>query len=188
MKTEDLILENQALINFVISQMRLKCNREEYFSAGQIGLIKAANTYDESKGIKFSTYAGRCIEHEIFREIYYKNRDKRKNSYTNISLDLSIEGNYKDMLFYEIIDSGVNLEEDFIKQERIKLLYKIIAILEPNDRFMLEHYFGLLKKEKMTQKKIAEVLGVKDRYVNYRIKRAMRIIKKIMEDKYEKEN
>ena len=185
MKTEDLILENQALINYIINQMGLIDNRDDYFSVGQIGLINATKTFDESKGFKFSTYAGRCIEYEIIKEIYYRNRDKRKHNYNHISLDETIEGEKKDTPFYEVIDSGINIEEDYIKQEKIKLLYKIIAILEPNDRFMLEHYFGLLGKEKMTQKKIAEVLGVKDGYVTYRIKRAMKIIKKIMEDKYE---
>ena len=107
---------------------------------------------------------------------------------TGLTLDENIKDNRKDIPLYEIIDSGINIERDLIKKEKINLLNTIIAILEPKDRFMLEHYFCLFGKEKMTQKKIAEVLGVKDRYVTYRIKRAMRIIKKIMEDKYEKEN
>jgi DNA-directed RNA polymerase specialized sigma subunit len=49
---------------------------------------------------------------------------------------------------------------------------------------MMEHYFELWGNKKMNQKEIAKVLGVKPGYVSYRIKRAMRIIKKIMEDKY----
>lgn len=183
---DELILKNQALIKHIINLMGLKHNFEEYFSAGLIGLINASKTFDESKGIKFNSYAGICIKREIYKQIRYENKDKRKCSYIHQSLDENVGDT--ETTYYEIVDSGVKVEEEFIKQEKIKLLYKIIAILEPNDRFMLEHYFGLLGKEKMTQKKIAEVLGVKDRYVTYRIKRAMKIIKKIMEDKYGKEN
>ena len=188
MKTEDLILKNQALINHIINRMGLIYNYDDYFGAGQIGLINAAKTFDESKGIKFSTYAGKCIKYEILAQINYENRNKRRNNYCHISLDESIEGEKKDTPYYEVIDSGTNIERDLIKKEKINLLNTIIAILEPKDRFMLEHYFGLLGKEKMTQKKIAEILGVNNRYVTYRIKRAMKIIKKIMEDKYGKEN
>ena len=188
MKTEDLILENQALIKYIIKNMRLEHNFDEYFSIGQIGLIKASKKFDESRGIKFSTFAIKCIEQEILKQINYEHTNKRKHNYFYISLDTILEGDNKGTPLYEIIDSGVNIEQDLIKKEKINLLNTIIAILEPKDRFMLEHYFCLFGKEKMTQKKIAEVLGVKDRYVTYRIKRAMRIIKKIMEDKYEKEN
>ena len=188
MNSEDLILKNQALINYIINQMGLIDNHDDYFSVGQIGLINATKTFDESKGFKFSTYAGRCIEQEILKQINYERTNKRKHNYFYISLDAILEGDNKGTPLYEIIDSGTNIERDLIKKEKINLLNTIIAILEPKDRFMLEHYFGLLGKEKMTQKKIAEVLGTKDRYVTYRIKRAMRIIKKIMEDKYGKEN
>ena len=188
MKTEDLILENQALIKYIIKNMRLEHNFDEYFSIGQIGLINAAKTFDESKGFKFSTYAGRCIEQEILKQINYEHTNKRKHNYFYISLDTILKGGNKSTPLYEIIDSGTNIERDLIKKEKINLLNTIIAILEPKDRFMLEHYFGLLGKEKMTQKKIAEILGVNNRYVTYRIKRAMKIIKKIMEDKYGKEN
>lgn len=188
MNSEDLILENQTLIKFVINKMGIMYNIEECYEAGELGLIKATKTFDENKGCKFTTYAIKCIQYEISNYLQYKSRESRKNDYLKISLDDNIEGDKKDIPIYEIIDSGVNIERDLIKKEKTNLLNTIIAILEPNDRFMLEHYFGLLGKEKMTQKKIAEVLGVKDRYVTYRIKRAMKIIKKIMEDKYEKEN
>lgn len=181
MKTENLILENQALIKHIVNRMGLAHNFEEYFSAGQIGLIKAANTFDESKGIKFSTYAGKCIGQEILHKMYYQNRNKRKHNYNLISFDENVGDT--ETTFYEIIDSGVNLEEDFIKQEKIKLLYKIIAILESRDRYMICHYFGLGNYEKLTLKQIDERLGLKKRSTEFRIKKILRIMRKIIEDK-----
>ena len=68
------------------------------------------------------------------------------------------------------------------------MLKTIIDILEPNDRFMMLHYFELWGNKKMTQVEIAKKLGLNARTVCHRIKRAMRIIKKIMEEKYGEEN
>ena len=71
----------------------------------------------------------------------------------------------------------------YFLSEKSELLYKIIAILDPEDKFMIEHYFELKGCRKMLQKEIAEELGVKQRYVSYRINRSMKIIKKIIEAK-----
>ena len=178
---DKLILKNQALIKHIVNLMGLAHNFEEYFSAGQIGLIKAANTFDENKGIKFSTYAGKCIKREIYKQIEYKKKDKRKCSYIHQSLDEKLGDT--EATYYEIVDSGVKVEEEFIKQEKTKLLYKIIAILEPIDRYMICSYFGLGCYEKLTYKQIEDKLGLKTRQAEFRIKKLLRIMRKIMEDK-----
>lgn len=179
---EKLFSENKPLIKFIINKMRLKYELQECYDAGELGLIKAIKTFDEDKGCKFSSYATKCIQFEISNYLQYKGRESRKNDYMVISLDENI---FDNSTLLETIDSGVNLEEDILKQERINLLNTIIAILEPNDRFMLRHYFELGHSVKLNQKEIADRLGVKQSFVSYRIKKAMRIIKKIMEDKYE---
>lgn len=177
---DDLVIENKALIYFIINKMGLQYDLEELYEAGELALIKASKTFNEDKGCKFSTFAAKCIQREISKHIQYRGCQKRKKDYMLISLD---EEKCDNSTLLEIIDSGVNLEEDILKRERIDLLNKIIAILEPNDRYMVEHYYGLGINEKLTYKRIADRLGLKQRYVEYRIKRALRIIKKIMEDK-----
>lgn len=181
---ENLILQNKPLINFVIKKMGLNYNLEECYSIGEEALIKASKTFDESKGYKFSSYATKCIRYELSNYLQYKGRGKRKYEDYLISLDEEKEDNK----LLDLLSDGTDLENDIIQSEKIELLKTIIAILEPKDRFMLEHSFGLWGNKKMTQTEIAEVLGTKQNYVSFRIKRAMRIIKKIMEDKYGKEN
>lgn len=183
---ETLFLENRALINFVIKKMKLKYNLEECYIIAEDALIKATKTFDENKGYKFSSYATKCIQFELSNYLHYKKREKRKFDDYLISLDEEV-GEDKSTLL-DLLSDGTDLEKDIIECERIDLLKTIILILEPNDRFMLEHYFELSGNKKMNQAEIAKFLKVKQSYVSYRIKRAMRIIKKIMEDRYEKEN
>lgn len=183
---EKMFFDNVPLINFVIKKMGLKYNLDECYAIGEETLIKASKTFDENKGCKFSSYATKCIQYEISNYLQYKGREKRKYDDYLISLDQEIDEQKNTLL--DLLSDGKNLEEDIIKSEKIELLKKIILILEPNDRFMMVHYFELWENKKMEQKEIAKVLNVKQSYVQYRIKRAMRIIKKIMEDKYGEEN
>lgn len=180
---ENLFIENQPLINFVIKKMKLRFNLEECYLVGEDALIKAVKTFDETKGFKFSSYATKCIQYELSTYLQYKNREKRKYDDYLISLDEEIDEEKNTLL--NLLSDGTDLEKDIIESEKIELLKTIISILEPKDKFMMEHYFELWGNEKMEQKEIAKILNVKQSYVSYRIKRAMRIIKKIMEDKYE---
>ena len=180
---ENLILQNKPLINFVIKKMGLNYNLEECYSIGEEALIKATKTFDENKGYKFSSYATKCIQYELSNYLRYKTTEKRKQDDFLISLDEEIDEQKNTLL--DLISDGTNLENEIIESERIELLKTIVTILEPKDKFMMEHYFELWRNEKMNQLEIAKVLNVKQSYVSYRIKRAMRIIKKIMEDKYE---
>ena len=173
-----MFLDNQKLIYFVINKMGIKYNLQECYDAGEIGLIRAIKTFDESKGFKFSSYAIKFIKCEICKYLQYSNRKRRKGDLKDISLDTPIS---KNTTLLEAIDSGINIENDVIGKEKTDLLNTIISILEPNDAFMIRHYYGLGKYEKKLQKQIAKELGVEQNFVSYRIKRAMRIIKKIME-------
>lgn len=178
---ENLFNEHKGLIYYVIKKLGLQYNFEECYDVGELALIKAIKTY-EDRGCKFSSYATNCIKYDIYKYLLYKSREKRKCDYMSISLDEEIADN---LTLLDVIDSGINLEEDILKQERINLLNTIIEILEPRDRFMLKHYYELGGFEKLTYKQIGDRLGLKQRYVEYRVKRALRIIKKIMQDKEE---
>lgn len=182
---EELITNNIQLIYLVLKNMGLYEERDVYYDVGLIALVKASQTFDKERGYKFSTYASTFITNDICTYITHELRHKRKANYHTISLEETIyEGDNKEVTLIDAIPSDFDLEEEVIKNERNELLYKIISILEPNDRFMMEHYFELWGKQKMNQVEIAKELGVDQRYVSYRIKRSMGIIKKIMEDKY----
>lgn len=176
--SDKMFLDNQKLIYFVINKMGIKYNFQECYEAGEIGLIRATKTFDESKGFKFSSYAIKFIKYEICKYLQYTNRKRRKGNLKDISLDTDIKQN---ITLLEIIDSGIDIENDCIEKEKINLLNTIIEILEPNDNYMIKHYFGLGKYEKKTQKQIAKELKVEQKFVSYRINRAFKIIRKIME-------
>ena len=186
---DELVLNNLALINYTISKLGLKKNLQNCYDVGLTGLIIARNNYNEKIGYEFSSYAVVCIKYELLKYIRAEKCDKRKANYLAISLEKEI---YKDKIgngvtLLDLISDETDLENDIIENEKIELLKTIISILEPKDKFMMEHYFELWGNKKMEQKEIAKILDVRRGYVSYRIKRAMRIIKKIMEDKYEKE-
>lgn len=177
---DNLVLDNKGLIYFALNNMGVIYNLEEFYDIGEMGLIKASKTFNENVGVKFSTYATKCIQYEVCKYVKYKLRECRKDDYKLISLDEDIE---EGLTLLETIDSGIDIEKEVLKRERIELLHKIIEILEPEDRYMLEHSYGLGKNKKMTYEEIGEKFGLKKRQVEHRVKRALRIIKKIMEDK-----
>lgn len=179
---EELIINNLNLIPYTINQMNLKYNYEDYYDAGVDGLIIASRKFDEKQKCKFSTFAISCIKNEIISKCHTETYDKRKANYMTVSLSEEIK-NENDFLD-NLLKSDFNLEQEILEREKIELLKTIISILEPNDKFMMEHYFELWGNKKMTKKEMAKFLNVKVSYVSYRIKRAMRIIKKIMEEKY----
>lgn len=187
---DELIVQNINLVNYTIKKLRFSSIYDDCYEIGLIALINASKTYDENKGIKFNTYAVNCIKNEILKYIRLERCEKRKANYDKVSLDEPI---YTDQVgnnitLFDVLSNGEDLEEKILKQEQINLLKTIIEILDPQDKFMIEHYFELWGNKKMTQVEIAKKLGLNKRFVCYRIKRTMKIIKKIMEDKYEKEN
>lgn len=187
---DELIVQNINLVNYTIKKLRFPSIYDSCYEIGLIALINAGRTFDETKGYQFNTYAVNCIKNEISKYIRSEKCKKRKANYDKVSLDETIYtdkvGNNITLL--DVLSNGEDLEKDILKQEQINLLKTIIEILDPQDKFMMEHYFELWGNKKMTQVEIAKKLGLNKRFVCYRIKRTMRIIKKIMEDKYEKEN
>ena len=97
MKTsrDDLILDNVSLIYYVLKKMNLYKNADEYYDIGMIGLIKAADTFNESKGYTFSTYGISCIRSELLGYIRRQNSNKRKANYNTISLEMKISSRNK---------------------------------------------------------------------------------------------
>ena len=184
--SDELIVQNINLVNYTIKKLRFPSIYDGCYEIGLIALINAGRTFDETKGYQFNTYAVNCIKNEISKYIRSEKCKKRKANYDKVSLDETIYtdkvGNNITLL--DVLSNGEDLEKDILKQEKINLLRTIIEILDPQDKFMMEHYFELWENKKMTQVEIAKKLGLNERFVCYRIKRTMRIIKKIMENKY----
>lgn len=181
---EDLVFNNDKLIYYVIGKMGLFDKRETYYEIGLVGLIKAANTFDESKGYKFSTYAGSCIRIEILQHIRKEFSNKGKANYNTISLDEPIYSNSenKEIPLIDTLYSNVDIEEEIIKKEEKELLYKALSKLKEKELLVMNYYYGLNGYEELKQKEIAEKIGVTQTQVYRIIKKSINKIKKIIGD------
>ncbi len=147
---------------------------EDLVSIGSVGLIKGVTTYKLDKNIKLATYASRCIDNEIL--MFLRKNKKRKGEISfEDSLSFDSEGNelhLEDILGTEpdIVTKG--LEKEIEK----KLLYKEIEKLGPRDKQIMILRYGLFGKEEMTQKDVANLLGISQSYIS-RIEK--KVIKKL---------
>ena len=147
---------------------------EDLVSIGTIGLIKGVNTYKLDKNIKLATYASRCIDNEILMFLR-KNKKRRGEVSFEDSLSYDAEGNelhLEDILGTDsdIVTRGIEEETD--KKE----LYREIEKLNERDKEIMILRYGLFNHEEMTQKDVAEKLGISQSYIS-RIEK--KVIKKL---------
>ena len=137
---------------------------EELISIGTVGLIKAVNTYNSEKNIKIATYASRCIENEILMFIRKSSQRKRE-----ISIDepLSVDYDGNELLLSDILGSDSDtvyrkMEED----EERKIVREAVMDLSERERVIIELRFGLGRDEELTQKEVADALGISQSYIS----------------------
>ena len=154
---------------------------DDLISIGTIGLMKAANTFRTDKNIKLATYASRCIENEILMYIR-----KSGNLRTELSIDEPLSTDYdgNELLLSDILgtdedSAGKRLEED----EERKIIYDALATLSPREREIIELRFGLSGGKEMTQKDVADVLGISQSYISRLEKRILAHLKEEIRDK-----
>lgn len=160
-----LIVHNLRLVVFLAKKYEnTKIDLEDLVSIGTIGLIKGVNTYKLDKNIKLATYASRCIDNEI---LMYLRKTKKKRTEVSFedSLSFDAEGNelhLEDVLGTEpdIVTKG--LDEELDK----KMLYEEIRKLEGRDKEIIELRYGLNGKKEMTQKEVANLLGISQSYIS----------------------
>ena len=137
---------------------------EDLISIGTIGLIKAVNTFRTDKNIKLATYASRCIENEIL--MYLR---KNSNARTEVSFDepLNTDWDGKELLLSDVMGT----EEDVVMQpleadvDR-QLLHSAVAKQSPREQDIISLRFGLGGRKELTQKEVADRLGISQSYIS----------------------
>lgn len=154
---------------------------EELISIGTVGLIKAVNTYNSEKNIKIATYASRCIENEILMFIRKSSQRKRE-----ISIDepLSVDYDGNELLLSDILGSDSDsvykkMEED----EERKIVREAVMDLSDRERVIIELRFGLGRDEELTQKEVADALGISQSYISRLEKKIMHRLRKKIQEK-----
>ena len=149
---------------------------EDLISIGTIGLIKAVNTFDHSKKIKLATYASRCIENEILMQL---RRSSRMRYEVSLDEPLKIDYDGNELLLSDVMGT----EDDAIYQNLEKdvdyaLLRIAMARLSPRERTIVEMRFGLSGREELTQKEVADLLGISQSYISRLEKKIIGRLKK----------
>lgn len=151
---------------------------EDLISIGTIGLIKGINTFNPEKKIKLATYASRCIENEILMYLRRNNRVKLEVSFDE-PLNTDWDGN--ELLLSDILGT----EEDVIYKDletevEISLLKKAMLSLNERERQIIELRFGVnrVENKELTQKEVADILGISQSYISRLEKKIMARLKK----------
>lgn len=157
--------------------------QEDLMSLGTIGLIKAIDSFQPEKGIRFSTYAAKCLHNEIL--MYFRAQKKLSQEISlNETIETDKDGNA--MTFGDVISTDDTIAEDVdlkIRSEQMRFL--INTLLTPRERQILILRYGLNRDNTMTQREIAEKLGISRSYVSRIEKFAMEKIRHRMEDRTE---
>lgn len=154
---------------------------EDLVSIGTVGLIKAVSTFQADKNIKLATYASRCIENEIL--MYMRKRSARRGE---ISIDepLNVDWDGNELLLSDVLGSeedGVDYELN--KREEKRILHEAVAALSPRERLIVELRYGFSGKGEMTQKEVADMLGISQSYISRLEKKIIADLKKEIAEK-----
>ncbi len=177
-KTE-LIIRNLRLVVHIVKKFNYKGNYEDTISIGLIGLIKAIETFDNTKGIRLATYASRCIENEILMHIRSCLKIK-----SEVSLEFPIGSDKRGsrITLLDILSTDIDCVHDEVESSlSVKGVFELIElILDDRERLIIKLRYCLEGKRK-TQVEIAKALGISRSYVSRIEKKALNKLKKAIE-------
>lgn len=182
-EARDILIEhNLRLVAYIAKRFdNTGASIEELISIGTVGLVKAITTFNSEKNIKLATYASRCIENEILMYIRKASTQKKE-----ISIDepLSVDFDGNELLLSDILGSDADIvSKEMEEDEERQLLRKAVEELSSRERIIIEMRYGLVSGEEMTQKEVADSLGISQSYISRLEKRIMNILRKKIEEK-----
>lgn len=151
---------------------------EDLISIGTIGLIKSINTFNPQKNIKLATYASRCIENEI---LIYLRRNSKTKMEVSIDEPLNVDWDGNELLLSDVLGTDEDVIcKDIEDEVERKLLIKAISKLNTREKTIIELRFGLSNPdgEEMTQKEVADLLGISQSYISRLEKKIIKRLKK----------
>ena len=151
---------------------------EDLISIGTIGLIKAINTFVPEKKIKLATYASRCIENEI---LMYLRRTSKMKLEVSIDEPLNVDWDGNELLLSDILGTDEDvIYKDMEDEVEKDLLKNAVSRLSPRERKIVELRYGLKRQDgaEMTQKEVADLMGISQSYISRLEKKIMMRLKK----------
>ncbi len=176
---EKLIAHNLRLVVYLAKKFEnTGVGVEDLISIGTIGLIKGINTFNPEKKIKLATYASRCIENEI---LMYLRRNNKTKLEVSIDEPLNVDWDGNELLLSDILGTDEDIiYRDMENEAEMKLLRLAVDRLDAKERKIIELRFGINQKngKEMTQKEVADVLGISQSYISRLEKKIMLRLKK----------
>ena len=167
-----LIAHNLRLVVYIARRFEnTGVNLEDLISIGTIGLIKAIGTYRRDKNIRLATYASRCIENEILMHIR-----KISNQKTEISLEepINMDGEGNDLLLSDILGTDDDVVSRALEEDvDLCCLRQALARLPQREKEIVTMRFGLEGRQELTQKEVAQKMGISQSYISRLEKRIM---------------
>ncbi|MBQ7140181.1 MAG: RNA polymerase sporulation sigma factor SigK [Bacilli bacterium] len=176
---EKLIEHNLRLVVFLAKKYEnTNIDLEDLVSIGSIGLIKGIDTYKTDKNIKLATYASRCIDNEI---LMFLRKNKRKKTEVSFEDSLSFDAEGNELHLEDVLGTEPDIVTKPLDEEVNKtLLNEELKKLNERDRQIMILRYGLLGYEEMTQKDVAEKLGISQSYISRIEKKVIKRLKSIV--------
>lgn len=167
---QTLILHNLRLVSHIVRKYYSTAgDQEDLVSIGTIGLVKAVDTFRIDNGARFATYAAKCIQNEIL--MHFRSRKKLSAEISmNETIDVDRDGN--PLTYTDVISSEEDLPEEVMRSvEGERALALVRTRLDPRERQVITLRFGLNGAPALTQREVADHLGISRSYVS-RIEKA----------------
>ena len=176
-----LIEHNLRLVVFIAKKFENKLETlEDLVSIGSIGLIKGINTYKIDKNIRLATYASRCIDNEI---LMYLRKNKRVRTEVSFEDSLSYDGEGNELHLEDVLGTESNIVTKPLEEEYDKrIMFEEIEKLSPRDKEIMVLRYGLGDQEEMTQKDVADMLGISQSYISRIEKKTIKRLKNLMKN------
>lgn len=153
---EQMILSNHGIVFSVMKNLRIPLTDEDMFQTGTIGLLKAINTFDASRGYSFSTYAFPIVKNELLMAF----RKSKRSVMAAFSLDDDADiGNGESVPYAEMITDGKDYEENVVNSMLAQQIFESLGSRE-------KHIFTMFFVESRTQSEISKALGISQSYVS----------------------
>lgn len=159
-----IIEHNLRLVFYIANKYRnTNIDPEDLYSIGTIGLIKAVNSFDPSKNVKFATYSSRCIDNEI---LMYLRQNKKRNKDVSIEQSLTLDKEGNELSISDTLGSTKEeVEGEIMKKTSIDLVKSILEKLPELEKKIIQFRFGIECKKK-NQHDIASILNISQSYVS----------------------
>ncbi len=172
-----LIERNLRLVVYIAKKFdNTRVDLDDLVSIGTIGLIKSISSFDPTKNIKLATFASRCIENEIL--MYLRKTSKMKAEVSLYEpLNVDFEGNV--LMLSDVLGSDPDeIYHDVEEKDEKEILRASFSKLGKRERQIVELRFGLDGKDEMTQKEIADMMGISQSYISRLEKKIISQLKK----------